>query len=110
MSVAQAHDKARGLVLLEPMDLTQLPAPFNVTMAERQGADFVIVECVCPEGEIKRRLDARSAKAGEASDGRWEIFRDQQKNSHWNLRFSILGIIHGSHPLTLCNTGSGQKK
>ena len=40
MSAAHAHGKARGLVLLEPMDLTQLPAPFNVTMAGRQGAEF----------------------------------------------------------------------
>ena len=40
MSTAQVHGKARGLVFLEPMDPTQLPPPFNITMAGRQGAEF----------------------------------------------------------------------
>jgi hypothetical protein len=40
ISAAQAQKKARGLVFLEPMDPTQLPPPFNVTMAGIQGAEF----------------------------------------------------------------------
>lgn len=40
MSTAQTLKKARGLVFLESMDPTQLPPPFNVTLAGIQGAEF----------------------------------------------------------------------
>ena len=40
ISAAQTQKKARGLVFLESMDPTQLPPPFNVTMAGIQGAEF----------------------------------------------------------------------
>ena len=40
ISAAQTQKKARGLVYLESMDPTQLPPPFNVTMAGIQGAEF----------------------------------------------------------------------
>ena len=46
--------------------------------ASRIGADFVVIECVCPEDEIKSRLDRRAHKTKEPSDGRWEIFQSQK--------------------------------
>ncbi|OHE22550.1 MAG: hypothetical protein A2Z43_00440, partial [Syntrophobacterales bacterium RBG_19FT_COMBO_59_10] len=39
--------------------------------AKELGADFFLIECVCPEETVKERLENRR---GDASDGRWEIF------------------------------------
>jgi len=47
-------------------------------LARRIGADFFVIECTCPDEEVKTRLEARMLKKGEASDGRWEIYRDQK--------------------------------
>jgi aminoglycoside phosphotransferase family enzyme/predicted kinase len=47
--------------------------------AERVKADFFIIECICPENIIKERLDLRMSDEGEASDGRWEIYRAQKE-------------------------------
>jgi aminoglycoside phosphotransferase family enzyme/predicted kinase len=50
------------------------------SLASKEGADFFIIECVCPEDTIKKRLEGRISLDGEASDGRWEIFQAQQKD------------------------------
>lgn len=42
------------------------------------GADFFLIECVCPERIIKERLEARQADPDEPSDGRWELFLSQK--------------------------------
>ncbi len=47
-------------------------------LAQRLHVDFFVLECVCPESEIKSRLERRAHKASEASDGRWEIFQAQK--------------------------------
>jgi len=49
-------------------------------LAERVGAEFCIVECWCPEEELRRRLEARVAQGGSVSDGRWELL-DQQRRA-----------------------------
>ncbi len=46
--------------------------------AKKWNADFFLIECVCPEGIIKERLDARQADGTDPSDGRWEIFLAQK--------------------------------
>lgn len=46
--------------------------------AETLGADFFVIECVCPEHIVKERLDLRMSDTGEASDGRWEIYQAQK--------------------------------
>jgi aminoglycoside phosphotransferase family enzyme/predicted kinase len=48
-------------------------------LAARHNAPFHIVHTVCPERVVKHRLDERSRKPGEISDGRWELF-NRQKN------------------------------
>lgn len=42
-------------------------------LAKRLGAEITWVELICPEEEIKRRLDSRMRRE-DISDGRWEIF------------------------------------
>lgn len=46
--------------------------------AQDLGADFYIIECICPEKVIRQRLDARQAAGRDPSDGRWEIFLAQK--------------------------------
>ena len=46
--------------------------------ASELGADFFVIECVCPEAEIRKRLEMRMTETGEPSDGRWEIFASQK--------------------------------
>ena len=48
-------------------------------LAARVGAEFCIVECWCPEEELRRRLDARVARGGSVSDGRWELLAEQRQ-------------------------------
>jgi aminoglycoside phosphotransferase family enzyme/predicted kinase len=44
------------------------------------GADYYIVECVCPDAVVQERLEQRSKDPAEPSDGRWEIFSAQKNN------------------------------
>jgi aminoglycoside phosphotransferase family enzyme/predicted kinase len=53
-------------------------------LAERIGAKFCVLECWCPEEELRRRLDARVARGGSVSDGRWELI-DQQRRAFESL-------------------------
>ena len=48
--------------------------------AARLNADFFVIECICPEEIIKKRLDSRTSDSDsdETSDGRWEIFQAQK--------------------------------
>ncbi|MEA3471445.1 MAG: AAA family ATPase, partial [Thermodesulfobacteriota bacterium] len=50
------------------------------SLADTTGADFFIIECICPEDTIRTRLDKRMLNKKEASDGRWEIFQAQKKD------------------------------
>jgi len=43
-------------------------------LAARYAAFFCIVHTSCPDILARERLDSRSRKAGEISDGRWELF------------------------------------
>jgi hypothetical protein len=47
-------------------------------MAQRLGVDFFIIECVCPESEIRKRLERRLNKKTEPSDGRWQLYELQK--------------------------------
>jgi len=46
-------------------------------LAKATNAEFMCIELICPEDEIKRRLTTRSNER-IASDGRWSIFADQK--------------------------------
>jgi len=47
--------------------------------AAAAGADFFVLECVCPEEIARTRLEKRSLDDTEASDGRWELFAAQRR-------------------------------
>ncbi len=48
-------------------------------VAERMGAECCVLECWCPEEEIRRRLEARVAHGDAVSDGRWELLAQQRR-------------------------------
>ena len=58
----------------------------------RAGADVVVLECVCPEDIIEKRLQSRLSGGGDVSDGRWEIFQAQKGSFE-----RIEEIPEGSH-------------
>jgi hypothetical protein len=48
-------------------------------LAQRLGAEFCVLECWCPEEDMRRRLEARVARGGSVSDGRWELVAYQRR-------------------------------
>jgi hypothetical protein len=52
----------------------------TASMASSLGADFFVIECVCPDEILKGRLSQRMQDKEEVSDGRWEILEAQKKS------------------------------
>jgi uncharacterized protein len=48
-------------------------------MATRLGAELSVLECWCPEDELRRRLESRVARGDAVSDGRWELVAQQRQ-------------------------------
>lgn len=48
-------------------------------VAQRVGAHFCLLECWCPEEEIRRRLKARAGRGGAVSDGRTDLLAQQRQ-------------------------------
>ncbi len=79
---------AKAEQILHAGDSVILDASFNkkkyremgLELASRCGAKLLFLECLCPEEVIKKRLAQRAGDTEEASDGRWEIFADWQKD------------------------------
>ncbi len=49
------------------------------SMAERLGADFLFLECRCPENIIKNRLEDRELQKEDVSDADWKIYLKQKE-------------------------------
>lgn len=47
-------------------------------MADELGADWVFIQCICHDDEVKRRLEKRARDPESVSDGRWEIYQSQK--------------------------------
>ncbi|MFO7803765.1 MAG: AAA family ATPase [Desulfovermiculus sp.] len=47
-------------------------------MARSMGVRFILLECVCPEEVIRKRLEHRQARESDASDGRTTLFEAQK--------------------------------
>jgi len=47
-------------------------------LASRSGTGFMVVECRCAEGAVRSRLDERSTRRDEVSDGHWDIYAAQK--------------------------------
>jgi len=49
-------------------------------LAKYLGAPFYIIECICPDKIIRKRLEKRKKESDNISDGRWEIFQEQKND------------------------------
>lgn len=72
--------------------------------AKEVGAEFLCIEFLCKEEEIKKRLKKRFENKGGVSDGRWEIFPHQKASFEKILEFSNNKhlIIDTSFPIKKC--------
>jgi len=48
-------------------------------MADDLGVNWVFIQCVCHDDEVRRRLAKRSRDPESVSDGRWEVYQSQKK-------------------------------
>jgi len=49
-------------------------------LAKQLGVRFYILECVCPDGITRKRLEKRMRDNDNASDGRWDLFQQQKED------------------------------
>ncbi|NTV12879.1 MAG: AAA family ATPase [Desulfobulbaceae bacterium] len=64
---------ARCSVLLDASFQSRTERDLLRAWADNLGVALHFVQCICPEEEVKRRLQLRAADPAAASDGRWEI-------------------------------------
>lgn len=64
-------------------------------LANELGIPFLLVECVCPDEEIKKRLEKRVNEKSDVSDGRWEIYKKQKE------AFEVIKKIPGSEHIII---------
>lgn len=48
-------------------------------LARRARVPFVLIECCCAEGEVRRRLQGRARDAAVPSDADWEVYVEQRR-------------------------------
>ncbi|MBM9536840.1 AAA family ATPase [Desulfobulbus alkaliphilus] len=48
-------------------------------VARDLGGSAVFIFCICPDDEVRRRLEQRAKDSRAVSDGRWEIYLHQKK-------------------------------
>jgi hypothetical protein len=66
-------------------------------VAEEMGAEFWIIETICPEEVAKERLEQR-LREGTVSDARWEIYEAQRRE------FEAVKEVHPSHHIIIDTT------
>ncbi|MFW6151187.1 MAG: AAA family ATPase, partial [Chloroflexota bacterium] len=77
--LTQARDRlARGdCVILDASFSKRQQRARARQLAREQGCSFLLLECVLPEQEIKRRLERRTSQE-TVSDARWDLFASQK--------------------------------
>ena len=51
-----------------------------LSLAAKANADLLLIECLCSEQGIQRRMARRATEENDPSDGRWEIFAQQKED------------------------------
>ncbi len=80
LELARERLKAGGSVIIDASFRKREERLAACRAAAETGAEFLVIECVCSEDTIHRRLETRVDEKTEASDGRWEIFAAQKMN------------------------------
>ena len=82
---AMVHRACRGLlrrllkkgvrVIFDATNLVEFQRELLYGLAERCGAQLLIVRTVAPEAVIRKRLEERRAAGGSTSDADWQVYR-----------------------------------
>ncbi len=92
LAMAREKLKAGMSVIIDASYKRQDERERAYAAAQEVGADFLIVECVCREDIVRKRLEARASRKDDVSDGRWEIFQAQKRDFD-----RIAGFPPGTH-------------
>jgi hypothetical protein len=76
----QALESKRGVILDATFPL-RADRDTARTLAERRGVPFLLVQCRCDEGEIRRRLDERIRRDRGPSDADWAVYVEQRRRA-----------------------------
>lgn len=75
---AEEHLKAGRSVVMDASFRRSGERARAMAVAQRLSVDLWIIECVLPENGVKARLGTRLKEGVSVSDGRWELFHQQQ--------------------------------
>ena len=67
-------------VIIDASFSTRAQRALAVNLAGRLGVPYYIIECICPDEIVKKRLARREHDKNNPSDGRWEILMEQKKH------------------------------
>lgn len=66
-------------VIIDASFSTRAQRALAVSLADRLGVSYYVIECTCPDELVKKRLAIREHDKNNPSDGRWEILVEQKK-------------------------------
>jgi predicted kinase len=82
----------RGVrVIFDATNLVEFHRELLYTLAERCGAQLLIVRTYAPEAVIRTRLEQRQARGNSTSDADWQVYRrmseseQQIRRPHWSV-------------------------
>ncbi len=78
MELAAQHLREKESVVLDATFQKKSYRDMARSVAQKHHATAIFISCTCPDEVVKRRLEERLKKK-TVSDGRWEIYRQQQK-------------------------------
>lgn len=77
---AKAHLACGISVVIDASFKKHIDRKEALSLARQMDADFLLIECQCSEEEIRKRLARRASDEKQPSDGRWEIFAEQNSD------------------------------
>jgi aminoglycoside phosphotransferase family enzyme/predicted kinase len=80
LELAEAEMKAGYPVILDASFSLREQREEAVKLSQKINVPFYLLECVCPEEVVKKRLEKRAQNPDNPSDGRREILREQKKH------------------------------
>lgn len=72
---------SRGVrVVFDATNLVEFQREILYSLAERSGANLVIVRTMAPEAVIRQRLEQRQANGAQMSDADWSVYRRMSRS------------------------------
>jgi aminoglycoside phosphotransferase family enzyme/predicted kinase len=78
LDAAETSLRGGKSVILDAAFLRREAREAAYLVAKAVGARTYVLECACPEGVARTRLEARANQPDEPSDGRWEVYVAQR--------------------------------